>query len=475
VSRHAIPAPARNARRLIAAVGLAAALPAQALGAEPLSLARAKELAMAASGSVAIKSLDEKRAEAALAEAKALRGPKASITASGSYLANPPEGVTIRQGDLGIAPMPGSQYPVSYPAEDYVLIKDTENSYFKLTVNGSLPVFTWGKLEKGVAIAQAGLEASRDASAGGKSDASLDAAKAYLAAAFARSTSARLKETVSALEERLASDQAAFDSGAITLQDLLESRSSLSRARSAAVKAAEGLSTSLAAISYLTGLGTPDSADLTDGLDAFAGTEGGAYEETPEDELLGRALSSSARIKEVDSQAKVASLYADVLKASGPFRPDIQLQAMVDVTGQQIPLLSSNWTDTWDWNLVLTLGGQMSLYDSGEAKAKLDQALSQAESARRGLAELKRSMPLSVRRAVESARAARAIAAEKADALALAAEQEKNARVSRENDLLTRKDELGATVARLAAETELDLASFDLGNALIELERLCPK
>jgi outer membrane protein len=448
-------------------------LPRLPLGAEPLSRALAEELAVSRSGMAAIKDLEVKRAEAALAEAKAMRGPKASLTASASYLANPPEGIVIRQGDLGIGPVPGSEFPVSYPSEDYVIIEDAKNSYFKLSLNASIPVFTWGKLERGVEIARASLQAAIDARAGGLSDARADTSKAYLAAVFARSSSAIVAETVSVLTDILASDKSSFDEGDITLQVLLESRSNLSRARTGEVKANEGLSSALAALAFLTGRDAVAAADIADGFEAFIGTENTAIETEEENALVERAISASRELKDLESKARMARLYAEVQKANGLFRPNIQLQAAADVAGQDVPLLG-NWTDTWDTGLVITLAGQLPLYDSGESEAKASQALSQSEAARRGAEELKRSLPLRTRRAMEASRNARAVLAENEDALALAREQEKNARVSRENELLTRKEELGAEAARLQAELSLELSRFELGNALIELERLCP-
>jgi outer membrane protein len=449
-------------------------LPSLPLGGEPLSRAEAEDLAESRSGMAAIKDLDVKRAEAALAEAKAMRGPKASLTASASYLANPPEGIVIRQGELGIGPVPGSEFPVSYPAEDYVLIEDAKNTYFKLSLSASLPVFTWGKLERGIEIARTSLQAAIDARTGGLSDARADAAKAYLAAVFARSSSAIVAKTVSVLEDILASDQASFDEGDITLQVLLESRSNLSRARTGEVKANEGLSSALAALAYLTDRDSLTAADLADGFEAFIGTEKTAIESEEESALVERAMRASRELKDLESKARMAKLYAEAQKANGLFKPNVQLQATADVAGQDFPL-NGNWTDTWDAGLIITLAGQLPLYDSGESKAKASQALSQSEAARKGADEMRRSMPLRTRRAMEAARNARAVLAEREDALALTREQEKNARVSKENELLTRKDELGAEAARLQTEISLELARFELGNSLIDLERLCPR
>jgi outer membrane protein len=432
--------------------------PCGRLGAEPLSRSQAEDLAESTSGMAAIKDLEVKRAEAALAEAKAMRGPKASLTASASYLANPPEGIVIRQGDLGIGPVPGSEYPVSYPAEDYVIVEDAKNTYFKLSLNASIPVFTWGKLERGIEIARTSLQAAIDSREGGLSDARADTAKAYLAAVFARSSSAIVAKTVSVLTDILASDKASFDEGDITLQILLESRANLSRARTGGVKADEGLSSALAALAYLTGRDAVEAADLADGFEAFIGTEKAPIESEEEKALVERAIRASGELKDLESKARMAKLYAEAQKANGLFRPNVQLQATADVAGQDVPLLG-NWTDTWDTGLIITLAGQLPLYDSGESKARASQALSQSEAARRGADELRRSIPLRTRRATEAVRNARAVLAEREDALALTREQEK----------------LGAEAARLQTEISLELARFELGNALIELERLCPR
>jgi outer membrane protein TolC len=448
--------------------GLALASPA-----EPISLAGARKMAEAASGAAAIKALEVEGAKAALKEAIAARGPKIGLTGSASYLANPPEGIVIRQGALGNAPAPGSQYPVAFPEQDYVIIEDTRNSYFKLSLSASLPLFTWGKLGKAIDIARESLEAAMAARTDSLAAAGIDAANAYLAAALARASSASLADMVAALEEVLAADQAAFDAGTITLQDLLESRANLSRARSARIKSDEGLASALAGLAFLSGSPPLAPDDLTDGLDAFLGSEAPPEEES-EAVLTERALAASLELAKLKSSARSAALYAGIQKAGGPLRPDLALQATADLSGQHPPLVG-NWTDTWDWSLIISLAGQMTVFDSGQAAAKAAQAEAQAAQALRGAAETERGIPLAVRRAVESARAARAALAEKDDALALALEREKNARISRENELLTRKEELGARAARLNAELEAAMARYTLGKALLDLERLCPR
>ncbi len=436
-----------------------------------LSLEAALERGRQLSFTVALKRLELDKARAALDEADSRRKPKAGLTASGSYLANPPEGLIIRQGSLGSAPAPTSQFPIPFPEQDYVLMEDTRNSYFKLSLDASLPIFTWGKLERGVEIARAAQESANASLRAAERGAEKEVKRAYLSILTASASLSLLTQMEGLLAQRLKAEEGAYAEGIITLQDLLSVRSDLAKARSQRLRAQEGLSTALAALAYLLDIPGLALEDLASGMDVFISQPG--LDSLADSILEERALAPSPESAELRTKLKMAEGLVALQSGSGPFRPDIQLMGSLSVAGQHIPLVQGNWTDTWDANLVLSLAGQMSLYDGGEAQAKLAQARAQAEMARRGLAELGRSRPISLRRLLQSTRSARAALEEKEAALALATEQEKNARVSRENELLTEKDERAAISARLAAQLECELARMELALSLLELEELC--
>lgn len=479
------PLPARagpNIILLALALALGAGLAAQEPGGAgeavppgaPLSLAAALQRVRSVSLDVALKRLELLRSRAAVDEARSRLAPRLSLSASASYLANPPEGIAIKQGSLGSAPAPGSEYPLPFPDQDIVLLEDTRNSYFQLGADFSLPLYTGGKLEGAVKAAQAGGSAAQAAMRAAERQAEAGLKGAWLGALVSSASADFLSRMEGLLAERLATEEGNYAEGLVTLQDLLASRSELARARSQKLRAQEGLSTALAALAFLLDLPSLSLSGLEGGMELFIAEEPPFPEDEDPAALEARLRADSPDREELAAKLVMAESLVSIRAASRPLRPDLALSGSLGLSGQHIPLLQGNWTDSWDWSLILSLGGKLGLYDGGEAEAALAQARAQAEMARRGLAEYDRSVSLSVRRAVEAARTARALLEEKEAALAYALEREKNARVSRENDLLTEKDERAAIAARLAAELERQMALLELGRALIDLEALCP-
>jgi outer membrane protein TolC len=160
-------------------------------------------------------------------------------------------------------------------------------------------------------------------------------------------------------------------------------------------------------------------------------------------------------------------------QASALLRPDISLTLSVDVTGQRTPILGANWTDSWDTNLLVTIGTSTTLFDSGESRRSVTIAEHDLSLASEGLEEFDRGLSVRVRELAENVRtAAYQVELETAES-ELAAEQARNARVSYENELITREEALAAEIGEKAAALELLVARYGLEFALIELERLC--
>jgi outer membrane protein TolC len=379
-------------------------------------------------------------------------------------MADPPEGITIRQGDFGMAPSPGSQFPVSFPDQDYVLVADPESSYFKFSLTMDQALFTWGKVAAGVEAARLELSALKAERRQALLDLDRDLALAYFGASLSRESLVLLDEGETLLQEAADDAEKVYQSGSSTRKDWLEVRATVAKIAYQKARAREGLATGLAALAYLTGrpvaadeLVTPPRSSLP-ALDEAA--------------LTREALDSSPSLAALSARVEEARAAEKAARGSLPGRPDLGLNLAFDITGQDIPLVSPNWTDTWDWDLVISLGASMDVYDSGAARARLEQAAARRAGAEAGLEELRRSMGLTVRRLVESARLAEAEFLEKSVARDFALEQARSATLSLEAELLNRSDERLARAAAIAAELDCLAAGYRLENALLELERL---
>ena len=191
-----------------------------------------------------------------------------------------------------------------------------------------------------------------------------------------------------------------------------------------------------------------------------------------EDRIRELMLAASPQLRELQLKVKQAERYVEIERAGGPLRPDVSLVISMDVTGQRIPILGANWTDSWDTNFIFTLGTRVTLWDSLQSRHKTEQARDTAAIATTGLEQLQRSMGLSARSALEDARTAHARMAEVQARLDYVEEQTRNAAVSYENELITRGELRGAQVLLHATQIEELTAQFAFEKALIELEYL---
>ncbi|MBN1409719.1 MAG: TolC family protein [Spirochaetales bacterium] len=398
-------------------------------------------------------------------EAVKARGlPDITVQASASYLTNPPEGIKINKGAFGNSPSPNSEFPVAFPNQDYVIIPDPENTYFKITTTLTQPLFTWFKIENAVAIADldydiAGLNLNKT-----KEELKRDLKKAYYATLLSRESAALLEQSVIVMKEAVADREKKYKEGLINLQKLLESRKNLAQLQSKLIRAQEGYKSGIAAILFLTGLPGEEVVLVSGFREDLPG-----FEET---DLMSGALSHSFELKSLLKKREQAETYVRIEEGGDIFKPDVSLIASFEVNGQRVPLVQSNWTDTWDHNFILTLGAQMKLYDGGKAGNSTEKAKKMLEMAQTGVSRAEKGLALQVRRTVQDVMTGYYDMLEKKASLGESEEKYRNAKVSYENDVLTREEERGARVLLYSVRIESVLSQFTYNNALADLEYL---
>ena len=423
---------------------------------DALSLAREN------AAELSIERLQILKSAAAVREAKARSGPSVSLQTSGSYLSNPNDGIKIAKGSFGYAPTPQSAAPVALPDQDYVLMEEGEHTYFRITTTLSQPIFTSGKLKSGIHAADLGLLAAEREYESKEREIERQVRGAYFGAAFAGTTErilTRAEETIMAI---VADRQLSFDEGVITRADLLEAASRKASLSSQTAAAGQAEKSARAALSILTGgdysatiLGTDYRTQLP---------------ELDEEALVVRGLDKSPTRGALLHRVGQASALVDINKGSRLFLPDISLNVSLDVTGQRVPVLGANWTESWDANLIVTLGSALTVFDSGAAASKVEQAEHDLAIARQGLQALEQGFELQIRSSVEAVRSGwHEINRAEAD-LDLAREIERTALVSYENEMITRADMLGARLAALLAELDYERTRYVYETSLSDLE-----
>jgi outer membrane protein TolC len=453
--------PVAGARFALLAILAAAA--AAAVGSEPraLSLAEAYRLADETSEAVRIRALQAGASDAALAEARSQQYPRLSLELSASCLANPPEGITVHRGELGTIVLPGPTV-IEIPSEDLVFVEDAEPTSYKVGATLTQPLFTSGKIAAGIRLAELDRQSAAVELDHQRRTTRRETARAYHGSVLAARSLPLLTAMRAASADIVADRTASFAEGTVTRQAVLEAQASLVSLDAKIVAAREARATALEALAALTGLA---AADL-DPVDAFRE----ACPDLDEERLQAQAAAGSPDLASARTRLAQAGAKRDLERGGAVLRPDLALSVTAGVEGQRTPFVGSDWTDSWDWNVVVSVGAQVTAFDSGASRARLDAASAEREAASAALAQAQKQVRLSVRKSVEAARRAGVELAERRAKLALAEETAKNARVSFENGVATRGEVRAAEIGRLAAVLDLETAGAALEDALAEIE-----
>ena len=416
-------------------------------------------------GAVRLKAIALQRSGDALSKAKTLMLPRLELQASGSYLSNPPEGVRIEKGALAYAPTIQSEIPVAIPDQDIVLLDDAESTYYKITATLRQPLFTWGKIKAGIEVANYDRDIAGAESHASKLDTRRDVRSAYFGARLAQESVVLLRDA-EAISARIVADrESSFAEGLINRQKVLEAKAAHAGLVSQRVRTEEGLATAIASLRYL--------AVLEEGeINLISTVRTGPFH-IDEETAVSKALAGAPEREILRYRVEQARVGSQVAAAGGILRPDLSLNLSLDITGQRTPILGANWTDSWNTNLIISIGTAVTLFDSGESRQSVRIAEQDLNLATLGLEELGRGLAVQVRELVERVRTGVSQVDLKNAEAELAAEQARNAKVSYENELITREEALGAEIGALAAALEVLVARYGLEFALVELERTC--
>jgi HAE1 family hydrophobic/amphiphilic exporter-1 len=427
----------------------------------PLNLSRAVELATDASQTLIRNSLEIDVARAGVDKADAAFGPTITGSAGFAWLGNPPEGISIPAGTFGTVSDPTSTFPSPLPPDPVVLVPDAERLGLSATVELQQTIFTWGKLDaaRDAAVAEVAASLARRDQSG--RDLRRTVSLSYAGVLAGRDSFELLRRMVELLEARLEEAEERFDAGVVTRSFVLDEQATLARVQTQLVRTEQGLRTAEGTLAWL--LGEPVGE-----LEAV-----GYPERLPtEAELERRAREFNPDLAELRARSDQAAVQVRVAEASKPFLPDLGLRVRAELQGQRVPLLQANWIDSWNADLTISIGASATLFDSGANAADRASAEAQYGQALSAIAELEDSLPIQLRRVIESYLVAEASEAEANASYASASERARIAEVSFENELITRADVLGAQTAVLEAELAQISARLDRGRSLIELEYL---
>jgi len=448
-----------------AAIILLFALSLSTLAAEPvtkeLSISEALELASTGADAVRAKTALVAAAKASVDSSRSNFLPKISTTVSGAWLANPPEGMSLKAGEMGV--MPAALGGTKIPATDITFIDDTKSTYFKGNVTLSQPLFTWGKIGSAAAIASLEERIAAAGQVGAILDAKRQVETAYFTVAFCRQTKPLLVSLREMAASNVSDKNLALVAGLATKEQLLSAKSDLADIDARIVEIDQTEKTSLYALGILTGLDTA-SLDLVSPFRTALPT---IDEQTIEDRSAQVGESSvTARRRLEEANKKL-----DIAKGSTMLLPDLQLFSSFDFTGQTVPFSKKDWMDkTWTWDLTVGVAAKTDLFDGGASYANIRGAKAGRDAATSALSAQESAARMAARNAIDAARRAEAAIAQKTAHGEWYAEALKAATASFDNQLASRADLNLASMRELLGRVDLLQAQYNLEQAIADLE-----
>ena len=446
----------------VAGIALAAASPSLAAqDIQGITVEQASRLAQSSVEAIRMRELAVQKARLAVDEAAGGAWPHVDLQVSGSYLVNPPSGYTVKAGALGGPPL----IPLSLPLEDFTIGAQLHD-YFSVSASLSQPLFTWGKIRNAIEAAALRVDAAGTDLVGQRRDIERDVRRAYFSALLAGESEKVLRRIAESAALIVADRRIGLDEGSLTRESVLEAQSQSARIESRFVEAEQGKATALENLGVLTGL-DPSGITLASG---FADD----LPSLDEQSLRVKARDASVDIAASRTRQGLARKKLDIERGGSILRPDVSLGMSLSVTGQEdLPYSALQWNaSTWNWDLVISVGVKMSVFDGMESAARIGQAEKDVEIAGQALLQAEKLTRLAVRNATDAAIKAEADLAEKRAQEAWAAERLRNAQVSADNGMASREDLHGAQILLGTAQLDRLLAQFTREQARADIARL---
>lgn len=401
--------------------------------------------------------LNSKAARIQQASARSQFFPEISAQIGASWMSDPLPGLTI----------PGGSFAPGVPAGNVTLSPGGNDWNYQASIRLHQPIFTWGKIIEGLKLAQqefaiANLELERT-----RREISRDITKAFDSLHFSHTVLEHSQLLASVLKEILQDRQKRFEAGAINKEEVLEAQLRVREIESQVIEAELTTLIALRQLSILTGIHSiqyhqvatqEQKKDMV--LSDIQGFIDTSIPQNHEMLVLGIRLQQAMGLARIEARSR------------GPL-PDLGLTVEFTLGGTEFPSVS-NWQDSWNRNLTVTLGTQVNLFDGGRQLARIREQKLQAERLGQGINDRELALSIEILRVYETwVRAQRKLLNTQAK-LDYILEQERNARVSFYNDLISREQVLGARVMLIKTQLELSAAEFELRRALADLAFFSP-
>ena len=354
----------------IVVAGLAHPVSAQP-AARRLSFAEAAAAVLQANLRLRAAAFDVAVAEAQLAQARGAKLPQATVSATYTRFGDRPGQTLTIPNPFGAAP----------PVITFTLPPlDPNQLLARLTLQ--FPLYTGGRLESQIAMAEANLRGARAVFERTKEDTLFATRSAYLQILLAQENAAAALRARDQAQENLRVAQARLQAGAAPQFDVLQAEVAVAGADQSIVRAQTGVLTArtdlLAALNVQLDL----PLDLTDTLapQPVSGTLADA---------IGQASRDRPDLVEVRSRLEAARAGIELAASGG--RPSLTLSGGYDVSGNATSSLTGAW--------FVTLGVTLLVFDGGITNERIREATLRVEQLTVLEAQTKQRVEVEVRQA----------------------------------------------------------------------------
>ncbi len=344
----------------------AAAIPQAAQEGPPWTRAALLARSLVENPALAAAKARSRAAQADLSAARGRRLPLVSAEGGARFTGNPIGPITLTRGELGS--IDTGTGTVLLPATDTVIYKGMEETWYNFALKGEVPLFTWGKISRGIELAGAALEVARLKTYSDERE-TLATIQGALDSLYCLREVRRILQFQSAISSRmLALATASEDAGFLTASELSKTRIRLKELELELLRLDDRISSLLDRLARAAALPGLSLDELV--LDPVA--------PEPAPQELAEALtgipagSHSLALARLGREAREKALALAQTTARG--LPDIGLQFELSYGGPRFPFIETDWYRKDDWQLNLSLGTSGTIFGSAASKAALERA-----------------------------------------------------------------------------------------------------
>jgi len=428
---------------VLLAVGQSTAMAQPVQASRPMTLRDAVTLALQQNLQVRFAAFEVAIARAQLEQAKA--GKAVQVTGSASYTRiNERAPTTVTVGPV----------PPFLPTAVTVQIPPPAVDNWDLRVSLQYPLFTGGRLEAQIALAEANVRGAEATLQRTAQQVLFQVKQAYYQLLLAEATRKAAERILAQAEENVRVARVRVQAGVAPQFDALQAEVNLANARQGVVRAHNGVLLARQTLAALLNLPLDTPLEPQEELAIIPVT-------STLEELVSRALRERPELAELSARRAAAEAGLELAKSGA--RPNLALQGAYFVGGTSPESLSVNWS--------VTLAVTLNLFDGGLTRARIREAEERLRQLQVAESQQRQAIELEVRQSYLMVQSALAELEASEKAVEQAREALRIANVRYQAGVSPQLEVISAQAALAQAEANRVQALFSYNLALAQLER----